>query len=78
MRSYHLPAHVRRGGFGLLCILSLALAAPVHAAQDSADAHYPATTEELVKMITSQRNFQANAQMISTSDAITQTIINIR
>ncbi|MCB1623458.1 MAG: flagellar hook protein FlgE [Pseudomonadales bacterium] len=35
-------------------------------------------TEELVKMITSQRNFQANAQMISTSDAITQTIINIR
>jgi len=29
-------------------------------------------------MITAQRNFQANAQMISTSDAITQTIINIR
>jgi flagellar hook protein FlgE len=35
-------------------------------------------TEELVKMITSQRNFQANAQMISTADSITQTIINIR
>ena len=35
-------------------------------------------TEELVNMITAQRNFQANAQMISTADQITQTIINIR
>jgi flagellar hook protein FlgE len=35
-------------------------------------------TEQLVNMITSQRNFQANAQMISTSDQVTQTIINIR
>jgi flagellar hook protein FlgE len=35
-------------------------------------------TTQLVNMITAQRNFQANAQMISTSDAITQTIINIR
>lgn len=35
-------------------------------------------TEQLVNMITSQRNFQANAQMISTADAVTQTIINIR
>ncbi|MCG8435570.1 MAG: flagellar hook protein FlgE [Gammaproteobacteria bacterium] len=35
-------------------------------------------TEELVNMITAQRNFQANAQMISAADAITQTIINIR
>lgn len=35
-------------------------------------------TDQLVNMITAQRNFQANAQMISTSDAITQTIINIR
>lgn len=35
-------------------------------------------TEQLVSMITSQRNFQANAQMISTSDQITQAIINIR
>ncbi len=35
-------------------------------------------TEQLVNMITSQRNFQANAQVISTADAITQTIINIR
>jgi flagellar hook protein FlgE len=35
-------------------------------------------TEELVKMITAQRNFQATAQMISTADAVTQTIINIR
>lgn len=35
-------------------------------------------TEQLVKMITAQRNFQANAQMISTSDQVTQTIINIR
>jgi len=35
-------------------------------------------TEQLVNMITAQRNFQANAQMIQTADAITQTIINIR
>jgi flagellar hook protein FlgE len=35
-------------------------------------------TKELVSMITAQRNFQANAQVISTADTITQTIINIR
>lgn len=35
-------------------------------------------TEQLVNMITAQRNFQANAQMISTADSVTQTIINIR
>ena len=35
-------------------------------------------TEQLVRMITTQRNFQANAQVISTADTITQTIINIR
>ncbi|OOG27131.1 flagellar hook protein FlgE [Thioalkalivibrio denitrificans] len=34
--------------------------------------------EQLVKMITAQRNFQANAQVITTADSITQTIINIR
>ena len=35
-------------------------------------------TTQLVNMITAQRNFQANSQMISTADSITQTIINIR
>ena len=35
-------------------------------------------TEQLVNMITAQRDFQANAQVISVSDQITQTIINIR
>lgn len=35
-------------------------------------------TEQLVNMITAQRWFQANAQVISTVDSITQTIINIR
>jgi flagellar hook protein FlgE len=35
-------------------------------------------TEQLVNMITAQRNFQANAQMISTADQVTQTVINIR
>jgi flagellar hook protein FlgE len=35
-------------------------------------------TAQLVNMITAQRNFQANAQMISTADQVTQTIINIR
>lgn len=35
-------------------------------------------TEQLVRMITSQRNFQANAQVIQTADTITQSIINLR
>lgn len=35
-------------------------------------------TEQLVAMITAQRNYQANAQVISTNDAITQAVINIR
>ena len=35
-------------------------------------------TEQLVNMITAQRNFQANSQVITTADTITQTIINIR
>lgn len=35
-------------------------------------------TEQLVAMITAQRNFQANAQVITTADTVTQTIINIR
>jgi flagellar hook protein FlgE len=35
-------------------------------------------TAQLVNMITAQRNFQANAQMISTANQITQTIINMR
>ncbi len=35
-------------------------------------------TTQLVQMITAQRNFQANAQMITTADQTTQTIINIR
>jgi flagellar hook protein FlgE len=35
-------------------------------------------TSQLVNMITAQRDFQANAQVISTTDQITQTIINMR
>ena len=34
--------------------------------------------EQLVNLITAQRNYQANAQVISTVDTVTQTIINIR
>jgi flagellar hook protein FlgE len=34
--------------------------------------------EQLVSLITAQRNYQASAQVISTEDTITQTIINIR
>ena len=33
---------------------------------------------QLVALITAQRNFQANAEVISTADSITQTVINIR
>lgn len=35
-------------------------------------------TEQLVNMITAQRNFQANAQVITTENNITQAIINMR
>ena len=35
-------------------------------------------TKELVAMIGAQRSFQANAQVISTGDTLTQTVINIR
>jgi flagellar hook protein FlgE len=34
--------------------------------------------EQLVNLIAAQRNYQANAQVISTADTIAQTIINIR
>jgi flagellar hook protein FlgE len=34
--------------------------------------------EQLVNLIMAQRNFQANAEVISTADSVTQTIINIR
>jgi flagellar hook protein FlgE len=34
--------------------------------------------KQLVNLITAQRNFQANAQVITTADAVTQTVINIR
>lgn len=35
-------------------------------------------TEQLVKMIGTQRNFQANAQVISAADQLTQTVMNIK
>jgi len=35
-------------------------------------------TEELVALISAQRNFQANAKAIETSSAMTQTIVNMR
>jgi len=35
-------------------------------------------TEQLVNMIVAQRNFQANAQMLSTQDQTSQSILNIR
>lgn len=35
-------------------------------------------TEELVKLILAQRNFQANAQVIQTENAVTQTLMNMR
>lgn len=34
--------------------------------------------EQLVKLITAQRNYQANAQVITTANTITQTVLNIR
>jgi flagellar hook protein FlgE len=35
-------------------------------------------SEELVRLIIAQRNFQANAKTIETADTVTQAIINIR
>lgn len=35
-------------------------------------------TQELVGMITAQRNFQANAKVISTNDQVAQAVLNIR
>ena len=35
-------------------------------------------TSQLVDLIVAQRNFQANAQVIQSEDAITQTVINLR
>ena len=35
-------------------------------------------TQALVDLIIAQRNFQANAQVIQSNDAITQTVINLR
>lgn len=35
-------------------------------------------SEQLVKLIIAQRNFQANTEVISTADSITQAVINIR
>ena len=35
-------------------------------------------TQELVNLIVAQRNFQANAQVISTEDQATQAVINLR
>ena len=35
-------------------------------------------SEQLINLITAQRNYQANSQVISTADTVTQTIINIR
>ncbi len=35
-------------------------------------------TQELVNLIVAQRNFQANAQVISTEDQVTQAVINLR
>lgn len=35
-------------------------------------------TEQLVSMITAQRNFQANAKVVSTADQLAQSIINLR
>ena len=35
-------------------------------------------TQELIELITSQRNFQANAKAIETNNTLTQTIINLR
>ncbi len=35
-------------------------------------------TQELIELITAQRNFQANAKAIETNNTLTQAIINIR
>lgn len=53
MRSYHLPAHVRRGGFGLLCILVSVFALPFAALGESGEKTYPKSVDELVAIVKS-------------------------
>ncbi len=60
-----LPGRAGNGGFGL--IRSGAL-----------EGSNVDLTEQLVKLITAQRNFQANAKSIETNSAVTQTIIQLR
>lgn len=43
--------HVRRGGFGLLCVLALAVATPACAVAGEATASYPDTTDALVTTV---------------------------
>ncbi len=61
------PLHGQAGGSGFGLIQS-----------GSLESSNVDITAQLVNMITAQRNFQANAQMIKTEDAVTQTIINLR
>lgn len=51
MRSNNLPAHVRRGGFGLLCILAALFVLPFHAFGEDAQRPMPKTVEDLVAIV---------------------------
>ena len=53
MRSYNLPAHVRRGGFGLLCFLAVLAASPFAARGESSGKPFPKTVDELVAIVKS-------------------------
>ena len=76
-----LPALAQAPGQGresaVLEGVNMAVVMPVDLASSAANAEC-GLTEQLVNMIVAQRNFQANAQMISTQDQVTQTVINIR
>ncbi len=66
---YHfVMRHVRRGGLGLLCILCLAMAAPMSTAADDNAERYPTTTDELVATVRSAietKNFEAIDHLVN-------------
>lgn len=68
MRLETLEARVRRGGFGLLCILAAIVASAVTMAPARAETAYPKSTDELAAMVRSaidQKDFDAIDRLVN-------------
>ena len=75
---FALLAFRRALALSLLPLLRRFNSAPVILLSGSLERSNVDITEELVNLITAQRNFQASAKAIETTTGLTQTIINIR